>query len=135
MLFTPPVAGHWHGHHERQAFATAVSGDPDALHRLAEAAIVPEAQSGDIDAFGDAVYEFNRRAGEPFRVAQGGDYASPDIAALIEDVRACGVRGVGQSSWGPTVFAIVPDSDTALSLVQQFRIRVPCFVTRASVRA
>jgi predicted sugar kinase len=39
-------------------------------------------------------------------------------------VRALGVRGVGQSSWGPTVFAICPDPDTAekvaASLKQRF---------------
>ena len=132
VLFTPPVAGHWHGPHERQAFATAAAGEPEALRRLAETVIVPAARRGDLDAFGSAVYEFNRKAGEPFRAAQGGEYASPEIAALIDDVRACGVRGVGQSSWGPTVFAVAPDSDTALSLVQQFRARVPCFATRAS---
>nr|AAS88968.1 beta-ribofuranosylaminobenzene 5'-phosphate synthase [Gemmata sp. Wa1-1] len=132
VLFTPAVAAHWHGPNERQAFATAVPGDPEALRRLAETALLPAAQRGDIDMFGDAVHEFNRKAGEPFSAAQGGEYASPDIAALIENVRACGVRGAGQSSWGPTVFAIVSDSDTALSLVLRFRSRVPCFVTRIS---
>ncbi len=132
VLFTPQVAVHWHGHHERRAFATASGGDPDSLRRLAESAFIPAARNGDIDAFGDAVYEFNRKAGEPFRPAQCGVYASLEIAELIEDVRACGVRGVGQSSWGPTVFAVAPDSDTALSLVLRFRSRVPCFVTRVS---
>ncbi|AMV26978.1 hypothetical protein VT84_21430 [Gemmata sp. SH-PL17] len=132
VLFTPAGAGHWHGASERQAFATAVPGDPEALRRLAETVLWPAAQREDIDAFGEAVHEFNRKAGEPFSAAQGGEYASPDIAALIEDVRATGVRGVGQSSWGPTVFAITPDSDTALSLTLRFRSRVPCFVTRIS---
>lgn len=132
VLFTPPVAAHWHGHHERQAFAAASGGDPDSLRRLAETAIIPAAQRGDIDAFGDAVYEFNRKAGEPFRAAQGGKYASQEIETLIGDVRACGVRGVGQSSWGPTAFAVVEDSDTALSLALRFRGRVPCVVTRVS---
>jgi predicted sugar kinase len=63
---------------------------------------------------------------------QGGEYASAEIADLIADVRACGVRGVGQSSWGPTVFAVVGDSDTALSLVLRFRSRLPAFVARIS---
>src|SRR5439155_1400801 len=114
VLFTPPGTGRWHGYHERQAFATASGGDPAALQRLAEAAILG-ASRGDIDAFGDAVHEFNRKAGEPFAAAQGGPYASTEIAALITDVRNRGVKGVGQSSWGPTVFAVAPDSDTALS--------------------
>lgn len=133
VLFTPPVTNRWHGDHERRAFATASAGDPDALRKLAEDEILPAARNGDVDAFGEAIYTFNRKAGEPFSVAQGGVYASREIADLVADVRACGVRGVGQSSWGPTVFAVAPDSDTALSLVLRFRGRVPAFVSRMSV--
>jgi beta-RFAP synthase len=132
VLFTPPGATNWHGHHERQAFATASGGDAEALRRLAERGIVPAAEHGDIDAFGEAVHEFNRKAGEPFAAAQGGSYASREIAELIAGVRKCGVRGVGQSSWGPTVFAVVGDADTALSLVLRFKARVPAMVTRVS---
>ena len=132
VLFTPPGAGRWHGDDERRAFATAAGGDPDALRHLAETALVPAAVRGDLDAFGEAVHVFNRRAGGPFAAAQGGIYASTDIAGLIADVRNCGVKGVGQSSWGPTVFAIVGDGDTALSLVQRFRGRAPAVVARVS---
>ncbi len=120
---------------ERDAFAAAAGGDPDALRRIAETAILPAAQAGDLEAFGEAVHEFNRRAGEPFAAAQGGPYASPAIAELIADVQTLGVRGVGQSSWGPTVFAVVADSDTALSLVLRFRSRMPVAVARVSARA
>jgi beta-ribofuranosylaminobenzene 5'-phosphate synthase len=132
VLFTPHGPDRWHGTEERRAFAAASPGDPAALRRLAEEEIVPAAERGDLDAFGEAVHEFNRTAGEPFAAAQGGAYASPEIAALVAEVRALGVRGVGQSSWGPTVFALVPDSDTAMSLVQQFRGRVPAQVVRVS---
>jgi beta-RFAP synthase len=132
VLFSPPAVGHWHGDFERRAFATATAGEPDALRKLAEDAIIPAARSGDVAAFGDAVHAFNRKAGEPFAAAQGGAYASREIAELIADVRACGARGVGQSSWGPTVFAVVPDSDSAVSLVLRFRSRVPAFVARVS---
>jgi beta-RFAP synthase len=131
VLFTPPVSGHWHGEHERRAFATASPGNPEALRKLADD-MLSAAEQDDINAFGEAIYEFNRKAGEPFAASQGGVYASREIAELIADVRACGVCGVGQSSWGPTVFAIVPDSDTALSLVLRFRSRVPTFVSRVS---
>lgn len=133
VVFTLPGVGHWHGDRERHAFASAKGGDSDALRRLAEEEMLPAARRGDLDAFGEAVHEFNRRAGEPFAAAQGGPYSSPEVAALIADVRAAGARGVGQSSWGPTVFALAPDGDTALSLVLRFRGRVPAFVARASI--
>ncbi|MDY3561793.1 hypothetical protein R5W23_003221 [Gemmata sp. JC673] len=132
VVFTPPVAGGWHGARERHAFSVAAGGAPDALRRLVDEALLPAARAGDSDTFGDALYEFNRRAGEPFAEAQGGVYASPEVETLIADLRSRGVRGVSQSSWGPTVFALAPDADTALSLVLRFRGRVPCFVTRLS---
>ncbi|QJW95461.1 hypothetical protein [Frigoriglobus tundricola] len=46
-------------------------------------------------------------------------------------MRGLGVRGVGQSSWGPTVFAVVGDAEAA-ALVRRFRGRVPVHVTRVS---
>lgn len=132
VLFTPRGANGWHSDRERAAFASASAGAPDALERLAETALVPAAERGALDAFGEALHEFNRRAGEPFAAAQGGAYASTEIADLIADVRKCGVKGVGQSSWGPTVFAVVGDSDSALSLLERFRARAPALVTRVS---
>ena len=99
---------------------------------MAGAAILPAAEAGDLEAFGEAVHEFNRRAGEPFAAAQGGPYASPAVAGLIGELRQLGVAGVGQSSWGPTVFAVVGDIDIALSLALRFRGRVPVAVARVS---
>ena len=132
VLLTPPGMGEWHGDRERRAFATARGGEPEALRRLAETGILPAARAGDLEAFGEAVHEFNRRAGEPFAAAQGGPYASPEITNLIAAVRRSGVRGVGQSSWGPTVFAVVGDSDRALSLALRFRGRARVLVARVS---
>ena len=132
VIFSPPANAEWHGHRERAAFATAGGGDSEMLRRLAETSIVPAARAGDLYAFGDAIYEFNRRAGEPFATAQGGAYASGSIAELIAELRQSGIRGVGQSSWGPTVFAIVSDSDTALSLVLRYGQRFPVSTARIS---
>ncbi|HUR54302.1 MAG TPA: hypothetical protein VMZ71_09230 [Gemmataceae bacterium] len=118
VVFTPTVHGHWHGSREQRAFDSARSapraGVTDALCRIALQGILPAALGGDLDAFGEAVHEFNRMAGEPFAAAQGGNYASPEVAALIDLLRAGGVRGVGQSSWGPNVFAVVGSEQSAL---------------------
>ncbi|MFM8271573.1 MAG: beta-RFAP synthase [Gemmata sp.] len=133
VVFTPGAAGHWHGPAERRAFATAHGGAPDDLRHLAVEVMLPAARAGDLDAFGDALHEYNRKAGAPFAAAQGGDYASPEVATLIADLRAAGARGVTQSSWGPAVAAVVCDRDAALSLLLRFRARVPCFVTRPAL--
>lgn len=133
VLLRPPVREGWSGERERAAFAGSGGGDPDRLRAIAKDRIVPAAKAGELDAFGDAVHEFNRLAGEPFAAAQGGVYASPVIAALIAELRELGIRGVGQSSWGPTVFAIVRDLDAARSLFHRFRPRVAVSVARVAV--
>jgi beta-ribofuranosylaminobenzene 5'-phosphate synthase len=88
------------------------------LMRIVESDMLPAADASDCDAFGEAVFQFGRKAGECFAAVQGGPYASPETARLIESIRDRGVRGVGQSSWGPTVFAIVPNEAEASSLAQ-----------------
>jgi predicted sugar kinase len=132
VLFTTASSAHWHGAQERRAFVSAQTGNRDKLQQIAATAIIPSAKSGDLEAFGGAVHEFNRLAGEPFDVAQGGSYSSPAIAELIAELRELGIRGVGQSSWGPTVFAIVGDSDAALSLALRYRSKMPVVVARVS---
>jgi beta-RFAP synthase len=105
-----------HGPREQDAFRALGQGVPDpartdALCGLVLLGMLPALAEVDLDAFGEALYDFNRRVGEMFRPWQGGLYAHPRIGALVAAVRAEGVRGVGQSSWGPTVFAIVAAHD------------------------
>jgi beta-ribofuranosylaminobenzene 5'-phosphate synthase len=88
------------------------------LMRIVESDILPAVDASDCDAFGEAVFKFGRKAGECFAAVQGGPYASAETARLIASIRDRGVRGVGQSSWGPTVFAIVPNDAEATSLTE-----------------
>lgn len=101
---------------EARAIAESLNGAAaasDAVVQLVLLGMVPAIQDKDYLDFADSLYEYNRRAGEQFAAAQGGAYAHPRIAALIEAIRKCNLRAVGQSSWGPTVFAIAPDADQA----------------------
>lgn len=85
--------------------------------------ILPTAGGRDCDAFGEAVFQFGRKAGECFAGVQGGPFASNDVAQLVQSIRDYGVRGVGQSSWGPTVFAITRNDEEAQRLVEWIRRR------------
>jgi predicted sugar kinase len=76
-------------------------------------------------AFGEAVYRFGRLAGECFAAVQGGPFADLETARLVAAIRARGVPGVGQSSWGPTVFAIAADDAEARSLAEWLRQTQP----------
>jgi beta-ribofuranosylaminobenzene 5'-phosphate synthase len=132
VLLTAPSPAEWHGSREQLAFETAKSGHRLTLQWLAETAILPAARAGKLKAFSEAIHEFNRLAGEPFAKIQGGPYSSPAIDELIADLRKLGISAVGQSSWGPTVFAIVGDSDMALSLALRYRSKMPVVVARVS---
>jgi beta-ribofuranosylaminobenzene 5'-phosphate synthase len=133
VLVTPPSPADWHGGRERQAFARLSELGPgpaetDALCRLVLTGILPALVSAELDAFGEAVYEFNARVGGVFARAQGGRYASPVVADVVARLRARGVRGVGQSSWGPTIF-VVARRPEAEALAQEL---APAVVTGAS---
>ena len=100
---------------EREAFARLVA-DPssraqtEALCRLVVLGMIPALVERDLPAFGEAVHDFNRRAGLLFKACQGGVYSSPIVAEIVGMLRAEGIAGVGQSSWGPAVFAFgLPD--------------------------
>lgn len=115
-----------HGGAEWEAFA-ALPPTPnactDALCRLVLLGILPALHEGDMLAFGEALHDFNARVGETFAPVQGGVYASALIAEIVEFLRSRGVCGVGQSSWGPAVFAVLEDKERAESLADQVRRR------------
>jgi beta-ribofuranosylaminobenzene 5'-phosphate synthase len=115
-----------HGTREQEAFArlakTETAQDTDALCRLVVLALLPSLVEHDLRAFGDALYEFNRRAGEMWRPWQGGIYSSRKAAEIVDFLRTSGVRAAGQSSWGPAVFATVP-GEQATQITESLRKR------------
>lgn len=130
VLFQPHAHGNWHGDLERQAFESAKSGEErsrltERLMHIARRGILPAASSADLPAFGEAVHEFNRLAGEPFIASQGGTYASREIEELIAAIRNLGIAGVGQSSWGPMVFAFTQTEAEANRLAFAIRKQQP----------
>lgn len=128
-VFLPETRRGMHGPAERAAFGTLASLEgsdrhTDALCRLVLLDLLPALVERDLQNFGEALYEINRRVGEFFAPVQGGAYAGPETKELIEELRRRGLRGVGQSSWGPTVFAILPrdEADRLPAAVPGFRI-------------
>jgi len=85
---------------------------------IAEASqrLVPAAATADFPAFAGSVYRYGRRSGQCFAARQGGPYNGPVLTALVESIRSLGYEGVGQSSWGPTLFVAVPSQADAESL-------------------
>jgi predicted sugar kinase len=141
VLAVPRDAPGLHGTGEQEAFdrlagRSAVPEQTAVLCRLVLLGLLPAAVERDLDAFGEALYEFNRRVGESFAPVQGGPYAGPRVAELVTFLRGQGVRGVGQSSWGPAVFAVVGGEEQAADLAGRIRVRFgldpgEAFVTQA----
>ena len=104
------------GEQEKRAFAR-VPQIPAAttmkLRDLATEEMQPALAAQDFDRFANAVYDYGMAAGECFASVQGGPFASASIAELVAFLRSIGVHGCGQSSWGPTVFALAPSPAAA----------------------
>ncbi len=128
VLVLPAQASGLHGPSEREAFARLAQKPADArqteaLCRLVLLGLLPALAEHDLATFGEALYDFNARSGELFAPVQGGLYVSPVVAEIVAFVRGVGVPGVGQSSWGPTVFAVVEGDDHAGDLAARLRNR------------
>ena len=118
LLVLPVGARGYHGQEEIRAFERLhgqghVLERTEALCRLVLLGLLPALAERDLEAFGEALYDFNGRVGAGFAPVQAGTYTNPRTAELIAYLRREGVHGVGQSSWGPTVFAVLADAEQA----------------------
>ncbi|HSI42312.1 MAG TPA: beta-ribofuranosylaminobenzene 5'-phosphate synthase family protein [Xanthobacteraceae bacterium] len=93
------------------------------LARLTVMVALPAVAEGDVRHFSEAVGEIQRRLGDHYASVQGGRYTSETVAEIMGSIEAAGVPGVGQSSWGPTGFAIFGDAAEAEGLMAAMRAR------------
>ena len=126
------------GEPERAAFATlppVPQRVTDELCRIAMMELIPAARQADFAGFSEAVFRFGYAAGDCFKGHQSGVYATEQLAALVADIRAMGIAGVGQSSWGPTLFTLHPTADAAERFIADFRRRPDAEQIEISVAA
>jgi beta-RFAP synthase len=125
VLVVPAWAQGCHGSAEREAFhrLSGPSNATDALCRLTLLGLLPALQEQNLPAFGEALHDFNARVGEAFAPVQGGAYAHPRLTEVVQYIRHQGIAGVGQSSWGPTLFAVTGDEERSEDLVLRLRER------------
>ena len=115
-----------HGDAEQSAFAAlppfeeAIAG---RLCRVLAMRLLPGVAEADFAAVSEAVAEIQDRIGHYFSPAQNGLYSSPGVAEVHRWLRKSGVVGLGQSSWGPTGFALVESAARGESLLRAARER------------
>ena len=117
------------GEQEAAAFGSLPPVPPattQLLCELAEAKILPAALAEDFQQFASGVYDYGVAAGNCFASVQGGPFATSQIETAVHELRSLGVEGVGQSSWGPTIFACCENETNARQLVAALQGH-PCF--------
>lgn len=116
------------GQIEQEAFAKLPAVSTSVTERLVAEVrerLVPAAAQGRFEEFSESVYQFGREAGMCFAARQGGPYNGSLLTELVAAIRELGIRGVGQSSWGPTLFALLPGEAPFPKFAAQLRDRFP----------
>src|SRR5487761_1905334 len=128
ILILDPHQQGVHGVAETQAFAEL----PPFPERLAAQLcrqmlmqVLPALAEQDLATFGHAIRDIQHVVGDHFAPAQGGRYTSPAVAHALLLLESFGVTCVGQSSWGPTGFAVVASDSAAQSLIQNLQYALP----------
>lgn len=95
------------GQKEEKAFQALAPMDEEIsgrISRLLVMKLLPALAEKNLPCFGQAVTEIQEHLGDYFTPVQGGRFATTEGARVAEYLLAQGAFGVGQSSWGPTVY-------------------------------
>jgi beta-ribofuranosylaminobenzene 5'-phosphate synthase len=116
-----------HGGEEVEAFRTLPvfpAATASELCRQVLMRALPAVVEHHLPAFGEAIHEIQCQVGDYFAAAQGGGrYTSQAVSQVLEWLRANDIACVGQSSWGPTGFAVVESDQVAQNVLAQLKAR------------
>lgn len=125
LLITDTSCPGMHGKQEVEVFKT-LPVFPENLaahlcrHVLMQA--MPALVEHDLNAFGKSIQVLQSHVGDYFAPAQGGRYASKRVAAVLKYIEQAGIACFGQSSWGPTGFAVFENLQAAENCMQQLKL-------------
>lgn len=123
VLVTPPGDVGLSGDSERRVFQEMPAMSGQQLQSLGDLqqTLTASACAGDFDLFSQSLTTFGRSVGEYFAPFQAGVFASGRMAELSDVLKGQGVQGVGQTSWGPTLFAVCRNESEAAALAEQIQ--------------
>lgn len=119
LILDTAMAG-MHGVREIEAFRELPrfpESQAAEICRIVLMQILPAAATAEPGGFGAGITRIQSLIGDHFAPRQGGRFASPAVAEALASAGAQGVAGYGQSSWGPTGFALMPSESEARALV------------------
>lgn len=122
VLVRPPSEAGCSGSDELRAFDNLppiLERTTDRLCGIIVMDLLPAVREHDFGCFASALRAFNHTVGDHFAAVQGGVFASPRMAELAAWLVRRKVIGVGQTSWGPTLFAACETAAAAEQLVRE----------------
>ncbi|MFP4481946.1 MAG: beta-ribofuranosylaminobenzene 5'-phosphate synthase family protein [Thermovirgaceae bacterium] len=131
------------GEKENGAFRNLPEPSPESAGQVCRhvlMGLIPAIRERDIQAFGRSLTAIQRIVGDCFSPAQSGRFACPFSEKVISMLREGNAAGVGQSSWGPTVYGLVEGKSAADELAAWVKRKatglgnVEVFVSAAATR-
>lgn len=123
LVFDANQAG-VHGEQEKLAFNQLPVFSENLSAHLCRHVLMqalPAIVERDLTAFGQSIQVLQQHVGDHFAPVQGGRYASKLVGEVLQYLEKTGVDCFGQSSWGPTGFAIFENRHIAEKHLQQLK--------------
>jgi beta-ribofuranosylaminobenzene 5'-phosphate synthase len=127
VVAVPDAVPALHGDAEAAAFAHLAAPPEHDVARVAHLvlmALLPALAEADLATFGAALTEIQEITGRWFAAVQGSTFAPGPSHALVRCMAESGASGVGQSSWGPTVYGIVDGEEAGIRLAERVRAAI-----------
>jgi beta-ribofuranosylaminobenzene 5'-phosphate synthase len=124
VVAIPDAAPGLSGTTEEEAFARLAAPPQSEVERVAHVVLMgllPALADGDLPAFGAALSHVQEVTGRWFAAVQGSTFAPGPTEDLVRRMGEWGACGVGQSSWGPTVYGILRGEAAAKALADKVR--------------
>ncbi len=115
-----------HGEQEIMAFSQLPQFPEELAAHLCRHVLMqamPALVERDLSAFGHSIQVLQSHVGDYFAPAQGGRYASPLVGGVLQHLGDAGVACYGQSSWGPTGFAVFESNIEAEKHLQALKLK------------
>lgn len=130
VLLIPEEAAGTHGDEESRAFAELPPPCLESMNLVARTtltAFLPAVAESDFIPAISALETVQQQVGRWFAPAQGNSiYGSPVRDSLVNAMKSAGLRGAGQSSWGPTLFGFSNlTDDQTRALIDKVQLACP----------
>ena len=122
VIGLPKIPQKWSGEVEDKTFQDIKLPSRDlggCISRVLLLQMIPSLLEKNIQLFGAAMTSIDRMFGEYWSESQGGVFSHPIIQSCVEFLLENGAHGVGQSSWGPTLYGIVEGESEAQNIAEK----------------